>query len=368
MHLKYRNVNDAFEGIVTGIQDGLIPTIKVPSRNGDVLKIGEPLVLTYERPKERVLFNSARDCNPFFHLFESMWMLSGSNQLKPLLKYVSTFGDFSDDGETLNGAYGYRWRKASNWLELRNNPNLFIDQLDIIVDHLKKNPNSRRAVLQMWNVEDDLMAVDESKDVCCNTAVYFSIRTEVYDVDTGGQRPEGEFYETSEEVKFLDMTVTNRSNDIVWGMLGANAVHFSFLQEYMADRIGVEVGVYNQISNDAHVYLERWTPEKWLKPSDDIDYEDLTPLKVSRKLVEDPEVFDKEVCMLVNERDYTRNYSEPFLQNVVVPTLTAFQLHKDRKYNLALSQIYSIESEDWREVCSNWIAKRKRNWEKKECI
>jgi hypothetical protein len=35
------------------------------------------------------------------------------------------------------------------------------------------------------------------------------------------------------------MTVTNRSNDLCWGMLGANYVHFTILQEYLAARLGV---------------------------------------------------------------------------------------------------------------------------------
>ena len=34
---------------------------------------------------------------------------------------------------------------------------------------------SRRAVLQMWNVEDDLLKVDSSRDVCCNLSVLFTV-------------------------------------------------------------------------------------------------------------------------------------------------------------------------------------------------
>ena len=52
------------------------------------------------------------------------------------------------------------------------------------------------------------------------------------------------------------MTVCNRSNDIIWGMLGANTVHLSMLQEYMAARLRMEVGVMRQFSNNAHVYLD----------------------------------------------------------------------------------------------------------------
>ena len=46
--------------------------------------------------------------------------------------------DFSDDSETLWGAYGWRWKKYFDK-----------DQLEIIIDMLRRNPNDRRAVLQI---------------------------------------------------------------------------------------------------------------------------------------------------------------------------------------------------------------------------
>src|SRR5690606_25634418 len=111
--------------------------------------------------------------------------LAGRNDVAPLAYYNSRMTEFSDDGETFNGAYGYRWRhgkidgESPVWSE-RNDLNVKgghgIDQLQILIQHLKTNPNSRRAVLQMWNVEDDLLKVDSSKDVCCNLSACFSIR------------------------------------------------------------------------------------------------------------------------------------------------------------------------------------------------
>src|SRR4051812_26055273 len=128
MHLKFRNVNDAFYKLVAGIQNGSglesiqpiqsvvvnpIPTTRKESRNGPVLMIEEPVIITYEKPNERVLFDANRDANPFFHLFESIWMLSGSNELAPVQYFANNISNYSDDGKTLNGAYGYRWRGAA---------------------------------------------------------------------------------------------------------------------------------------------------------------------------------------------------------------------------------------------------------------
>jgi thymidylate synthase len=116
---------------------------------------------------------------------------------------------------TANGAYGYRWRHAQVPC---NDAYAEHDQLSAIIDHLKAKPDRRRAVLQMWNVEDDLLKVDTSKDTCCNTSVMFSLRkgSNSASVDLP--------WETAKSVGdvYLDMTVTNRSNDLVWGLCGAN--------------------------------------------------------------------------------------------------------------------------------------------------
>lgn len=383
MHITVRNVNQAFGSLVSGIYEGKIPTTRVPSRNGDVLKIEEPVLLTYTHPRERVLFNVARDCNPFFHVFESLWMLAGRQDVAPLKYYVKTMDQFSDDGVTFNGAYGYRWRRADTSVEER-------DQLAILIEHLRDKPESRRAVLQMWNVEDDLMQINESKDVCCNLSVMFALRRENPDL-AERQRQEGL---TDQQVAdlwgkeartYLDMTVTNRSNDMILGMLGANLVHFSFLQEYVACALGVEVGVYNQFTNNLHVYTWNWEPEKWLEEIDKNRRTMRSPpmyryadgphstdgvQTCGGPLLKDVNQFDMEVKLFVeynssNEHPALRadlNWKEPFLQFVVQPMMHAFHMHKHRDYEAALHWCDRIQSEDWQLVCGNWLDKRWKNY------
>jgi len=199
------------------------------SRNGDTLEFDEPVATYYERPLERVLFYKERDANPFLHLFESLWLLAGRDDVRFMEYLVPKFRNYSDDGHRMQGSYGYRWRKAFG-----------VDQLDFLVNHLKQKPDSRRAVLQMWRPPYDLHGVDygthveagiDSTDIPCNTNAYFKVR-------------DGR----------LNMTVCNRSNDLIWGAYGANVVHFSILQEYMAARLGLEVGTYVQFSDSLHVY------------------------------------------------------------------------------------------------------------------
>lgn len=330
MHVYYQNVTEAYRDITRHLVSGDIEYLvtRSSSRNGEVVKFVDPVMITYTHPKQRVLFDEERDCNPFFHLYEALWMLAGRSDVQALDFYNSNMKNYSDDGEVFNGAYGYRWRKADGFME----PNA-IDQLDLLIEHLTKQPDSRRAVLQMWNVVDDLEAIDHSKDVCCNLSVSFHILNNK-----------------------LDMTVFNRSNDLVWGCLGANAVHFSFLQEYMALSIGVEVGKYNQITSNLHYYTDKWKP---YEPKGKLEVYPMDRLP----LLSDRKVFDQEVKQFIDAPHL--DYKEPFLEKTAKPACLAFAMHKNRKYEEALNYANSIYCEDWRKDCIRWIQKRKRNWESK---
>jgi thymidylate synthase len=357
MHLIERNVNDAFHGLVKRLAYDLMPTEQVDTRNGPVLAVRGPVLLTYTRPTERVLFNRARDCNPVFHLYESLWMLAGRDDVAPLAYYNRRIAQYSDDGTTFNAAYGYRWRRAVVWgWEYGEGPNPRsdeVDQLAVIGHHLRRTPNSRRAVLQMWNVEDDLLKVDTSKDVACNLLAMFHV---------DGPR--------------LNITVCNRSNDLVWGMLGANAVQFSVLLEYMAARCGRKVGHYHHFTNDLHCYPDTWNPAAYLASGEHADgrYE-ASPYRSGLMhlvpLVRDVESFDlecKELVRLNDGRDDYRGYyegpnshqywGEPFFQLVARPLFAAWHCYKAGRLDVALAWADSVAADDWRLAASSWVKAR----------
>lgn len=400
MHLNFVNVNDAFMGIVRGMNMGSIETFRTPSRVGEVIQIAEPMTISYQSPRQRVLFNDTRDGNPFFHMFESMWMLAGQNDVASLAYYSSKIGSIaSDDGETFNGAYGYRWRHP-NYLDLSGSPSPGdipyggADQLDIIVDHFKRTPASRRVVLQMWTVEDDLMKIDKGKDVCCNTAAYFLIRRGDCPNCVGGlidhERNHSEDAPSSSQCPrckgfpkdmplYLDMTVTNRSNDLIWGMLGANVVHFSFLQEYLACSLGLEVGTYHQFTNNLHAYTEtnsKWYPEEWL--GDELfgtmlhSYPEVSDESKLFWTPSDRELFDKEVKEFVRLNstgidDLTRvtTWETPFLKFVAQPFMHAFHMHKLRDYAAANFWINETQADDWGKAGQAWLNKREKAYQNK---
>ena len=308
------------------------------------------MTITYQRPRERVLFGTARDANPFLAAYESLWMLAGRNDVAGVAFYAKQFREYSDDGKTLHGAYGYRWRQHFGY-----------DQLDWIVEELKANPYSRRCVLQMWDPgsiadgeaiefsQDLYIATHGGKDVPCNLAVTFQI--------VGGW--------THGDQKRLNMTVFNRSNDMIWGALGANQVHFGFLQEYLAARIGVDVGVYNQISSNLHVYSWNWKPEEWLAEYAEgwTDFYEQTSLKWPLiALSEDPKKFDVECAEIVerysNDRATAGSYDCSFLRNVAQPLLMAWQYHKGRDYERALKAARCCWADDWRKAGVEWLERR----------
>src|SRR3954462_5286059 len=152
------NVNHALQDALWHLN---VSGLREESRNGPVLVAPGPVLTEYERPCERVLFHRARDANPFFHLFEALGMLAGRNDVAWVGQYAKNMFNYSDDGEALHGAYGFRWREFSG-----------LDQLEHIVQPLREQPNSRRAVLSMWAPNGDLVTSEGAggihmKDVPC---------------------------------------------------------------------------------------------------------------------------------------------------------------------------------------------------------
>lgn len=233
--LEVRNVHEALpRGLRLLHQEGIYRE----SRNGQVKVLPVPMTTVYNKPTERVLFWPERDANPFFHLYESLWMLAGRHDVQVLGKYAKQMLTYSDDGNTLHGAYGRRW---SMYLPT---PGGSSDQLTVIARRLKQDPDDRRCVLQIWSSALDLGM--QSKDIPCNV-------TATFQRDYAGR---------------LDLTVFCRSNDIIWGAYGANAVHFTILQEYMANWIGCPVGRFYQISVNWHAYVDKMNELVGLRPID----------------------------------------------------------------------------------------------------
>ena len=181
--------------------------------------------------------------------------------------------------------------------------------------------------------------------------------------------------------RYLDMTITNRSNDMIWGLLGANYVHFSFLQEYIAAHLGVEVGRYHHFTNNLHVYDWNWKPKEWLEDKQQDWYgkggiRDNGPTTNIFHLVKDPKAFDQQLSRIVDHFDgseigtssiSSREITEPFLWDVARPMLLAFSRYKQKRMDAALEAVNQIQADDWRIACTSWLQRRdKRSTFEKE--
>jgi thymidylate synthase len=343
--LSVRNVRHAY---YQGIRMLLSKGRQESSRAGDVLVMRCPVTTVYAYPRERVLLDARRDANPFFHMAEALWMLAGREDAALLNRYVRDFGErFAEQDGTIHDAYGRRWRNHFGY-----------DQLSCVVDMLSWDPTTRQAVLQMWDCwydgADDLQATRRTRP--CNTHVYLRIRRETGYDDANNKV--GGMYDAV-VTSFLDLTVCCRSNDMIFGGYGANAVHFSILQEYVAGMLGIAVGKLYQVSNNFHAYVD--VLQRVREPRSPPDYEG-----TSLPLVADPQTFDEELRAGVRWMDGEWGdsphipgvYRNPFLSEVAAPLLHAHALYRRHGPRAGLDAMSACGASDWRQAGEEWFARR----------
>lgn len=151
---------------------------------------------------------------------ELLWYLSGSNELEFIKYYLNIYLKSSDDGTTVNGAYGPRLISMHG----------YINQIENVIKLLKERPNTRRAVIQIFDAKD-LINID-SKDIPCTISLQFLIRE-----------------------KKLHLFASMRSNDIFLG-LPHDIFCFTMLQEIIACELNVGLGEYNHFVSSLHLYTK----------------------------------------------------------------------------------------------------------------
>lgn len=102
-----------------------------------------------------VISCSARKLNTNFMIAEAAWILSGSNDVNYPMQYMKKYGNWSDNGVIMSGAYG---------------PAIF-RQMSYITNCLLSDPESRQAVLTIWAERPQ-----ESLDIPCTLSLQFLIR------------------------------------------------------------------------------------------------------------------------------------------------------------------------------------------------
>lgn len=317
-----------------------------PSRNGPVVAMPEPVLIRTYCPWERVNVSPTRDANPFFHLIEALAMFVGYNSVELMVHFAKTMALYSDDGKTYNAFYGTRARRY-RWG----------DQMQKVISILQKDPQSRQAVVQLWDPDD----LDRTtKDKACNMSLVFQV------VD--GQ---------------VLMTSFNRSNDAVKGFVsGANMVHLSMFHEYVACSLGMEMGSWWHCSNNFHIYTEDpvwkrlsqtdWGCEEEVLATDYYGRHLGLAIRNQIPIFDHPthrDIFDNEVTtflrhihMIVierSDREYPHNlFTCPFLAHVAVPMFNAWQHHRRKDYQQAIFWAECCSAFDWSHAAVAWLKRR----------
>ncbi len=151
---------------------------------------------------------------------EQIWFLAGVRKPEDFLRNFTKIWDiFTNPGDVVTVAYGYRWRRHFGR-----------DQIKLLVELLQKEPSSRQAVIVTWDPAQDGLSLFKKKNVPCPYTFTVNI--------VGGR---------------LHLHNIVRSNDVVLGT-PADVAGFALLQCILAQKLGVRPGIYSHSISNAHVY------------------------------------------------------------------------------------------------------------------
>lgn len=225
--LKFDTFHSAYWNVVNDVMNC---GKRVGSRNGETRELIN-YTFSIRDPRYRTVSYPARKADYGFAVGEFLWYMSASNELEPMLYYNKRMGSFSDDGKTLNSAYGNRMFPVQRNTVFGFTVHSLQGQWETVVRELTADPLSRRAIITIMKRDDVDNAVSYgSKDVPCTLTMQFLLRN--------GR---------------LDMIINMRSNDVIWG-LTYDVFSFTLFHEVMAMTLGVEMGNYHHHAGSMHIY------------------------------------------------------------------------------------------------------------------
>lgn len=225
---------ETLDGLLRHVFEALLTGDKmVTAGRGDFKEIfGACLHLT--NPLAR-LSRSESKGKVYSALGEFLWYLSKETRLDFIDYYVpGRFQEESDDQVTVRSGYGERlqaWRGTN--------------QLDNIVQLLRKHRTSRRATIQLFDASD---LTERYASIPCTCTLQFLVRDDR-----------------------LHMFVAMRSNDAYLG-LPHDIFSFTMIQEMVARAVGAEIGEYKHCAGSLHLYekhfeaAQQYLKEGWQDP------------------------------------------------------------------------------------------------------
>ena len=162
-------------------------------------------------------------------IYELLWFLQGSTNVKYLQEHgVRIWNEWADENGELGPVYGHQWR---SWPDYDGGS---IDQIKIILDQLRNNPNSRRMLVSAWNVaEVNRMALPP-----CHTMFQFYVAPP----------------RAADEKPPQSLQLYQRSADTFLGV-PFNIASYALLCMMMAQVCDMKPGDFVHTTGDTHLYL-----------------------------------------------------------------------------------------------------------------
>ncbi len=172
-------------------------------------------------------------------IHELLWFLKGDTNINYLNdNKVRIWNEWADSNGDLGPVYGHQWR---NW----NNEE--IDQIQDIIETLKRNPNSRRMLVSAWNPS---VMPDTSK----------SFEDNVLN-GKAALPPCHAFFQFYVANGKLSLQLYQRSADIFLGV-PFNIASYALLLQMMAQCTGLKAGEFIHTFGDAHIYSNHFEQVK----------------------------------------------------------------------------------------------------------
>lgn len=179
------------------------------------------IILT--NPRMRVSRSYSRG-KIFSLLGELLWYFTGDNELDFIKYFLPNYPEAADENGKVNSGYGDRLFSYSHGTDNKSK----INQIDNILNLLKRKPTSRQAVIQLFSAAD--LVVDRDSPVPCTNTLQFILRENQ-----------------------LHLLVNMRSNDAFKGLVH-DVYAFTMIQELIATELQVEMGCYQHFVGSMHLY------------------------------------------------------------------------------------------------------------------
>ncbi len=172
------------------------------------LQQGFPLITT-----KKIHFKSV--------VHELLWFLKGETNIQYLKdNKIKIWDEWADENGDLGPIYGSQWR---SW---QADGGKSIDQINQLIENLKKNPDSRRHIVSAWNVGE----IDKMKLPPCHILFQFYV--------SNGR---------------LSCQLYQRSADVFLGV-PFNIASYSLLIMMVADQLNLDYGEFVHTFGDVHIY------------------------------------------------------------------------------------------------------------------